>query len=280
MIIDSKLGNTKGSKGAPYPGGEEAAKPMQATEIRGTQTHSFGMAQGSAILCILCLGLVAGCDSPARQGAMPRTADVFAWDSPRMHKIREEWDRLDRRPVSMAESRDHGQQKLELLASLLRKLKPSELEELVESFGTMPERAQARTQFQNSLLSVIFVMCIELGQRDTLVRLIACRCPKLMNSVEYVLVVCGDKYFQDPIYILTVAFDRCKAPAVRVEIAKALRRAFPSLDQAGESDAKFVRRCREWYAQMKPTIEVNREYVLGPIIGQANPLFLPKVAAP
>jgi hypothetical protein len=84
--------------------------------------------------------------------------------------------------------------------------------------------------------------------------------------------------FTDPILILTDAYARSKSPAVRRDIASALRRALTGLGVKGRSDGTFVANAVRWYQDNKDRVEYNLDYGLNASASyfvdyRTNPIF-------
>ncbi len=207
-------------------------------------------------VCLCLLG--SGCAEPesASDAAGDRPAVGVSWDSPKLRSLEEEWERRSGELKGSGMSLYAGKQTI-YIKLLRERLSWSEIEELIESLKTMPEEQTNRTSSQNQLLAGLFWVCVDEGQRGSLVRLIATRCPSLIGGIELCLVYGGMKHLKDPILILVDAYEASEFDAVREQIVYVLRRSFAQLPPMTGNDDLFVKRCGEWYRENRERLVLN-----------------------
>jgi hypothetical protein len=194
-------------------------------------------------------------------------AHTLSWDSPRMVVLEKEWKSLDTRhgahkpgEEAMAEiDRINNAQ-----VSLLRKsLSVEDLRQLAASSSTLKAKTSDRRAFVDSVVGHIVVEFLASGDHDNLVMLFANAFPRYVGwyDIEFVLAA-GNKKLKEPIRILGEAYEKCRVPQIRVEIAAAVRRAFTNSGVLAKEDADFVRNAMQWYDHNKGHLAVNPYYCL------------------
>jgi hypothetical protein len=214
------------------------------------------------VSAVLTLGILAACHNE-------RT--TLSWNSPRMQRIKSQWDSISETKTQDADVYEQLQNALGRV--LTQNLTNQDLHQLAESCETLPVRAKDRSKFANAVLGFMAASFVDAGDRESLVKLLSTRFPTHIvgyTDIEFCLAVSvlrgrkrtesSGKTLTDPILILREAYSKCRDPHVRHEIAAAVRRAFAGLGIHGKDDDDFVKNAFAWYEKEKGHLVVNPAY--------------------
>lgn len=217
-------------------------------------------------VALLSVGLVTQQGCAQERAGQPGTP--LAWDSPRMVEIKREWqslvDAYERTPEKIPG--ETGKDKVgalgEMTARLFRKrLSDQDLRQLAAS-SSMLSGEGANRRFEDEMVLFMVRFFTELGDRDSLVKLLSARCPSRMGpnyTLEFYLASQGTR-LKDPILVLGEAYSKSIVPQARHDLAAAVHRGFVGLGIRGKDDAEYVANAMQWYQQEKDHLIVNSEF--------------------
>jgi hypothetical protein len=219
----------------------------------------------SLSFCTAVVGVALILQQGCRDNDAIREEDQISWVSPKMREIERRWhsiqDAYDKTPEKIpGEGKTKWQHFQDLLERLFRKdLCDRELRKLAGAATTAPEGL-----FANDAVEFMARRFVDLGDRDSLLKLLSARCPGRVgggayNEFEFYLVYRG-KRLNDPILILGEAYSKCHVPATRHAIAAAVRRAFGGLGISGTDETDYVNNAMQWYQKEKEHLGVNPNY--------------------
>jgi hypothetical protein len=243
-----------------------------------------GVLFGLAVILSACMN---GENRAMQRAKDAPTKTAISWDSSKMRSVQKEWDSLCDSFGQDTWTQDNSEERDKMLDSILNKhLSETDLRELAASCGKLPVLEKDRSPFANSVLSHMVVAFVDSGNRKSLVTLLATRCPNRVytyNDIEYYLALWErKKTLKHPILILGEAYSRCKAPEVRHDIAKVIRRGFatmqiPGLRYSDQKDDSYVENAMKWYQMHKDELAPNPKYGHNAVVDQDTytiPLFL------
>ena len=214
-----------------------------------------------AVTACVAVALVAGCRAKE---------PITSWHSPRLLKTQKEWQSLQDAVRGVSGTREYKEkyglknEKLDaMLDAIIAQISEADARRLAASCEQIPVRSKDRSAFTNAVLAHIVSVLVASGDRDRLVTLLSTRfVPRLGGyaTIEWYLAFFGRK-LKDPIMILGEAYSKCQAPAVRHDIASAVRRGFTDLGVRGKDDAEFVRNAMQWYGKEKDGLVPNVRYL-------------------
>jgi hypothetical protein len=213
-----------------------------------------------AVLTCVAIVAVGGCAAKEH---------ITSWDCPKMREVQKEWELLfdTAEKTRGQEHKDKYGGKNEKLYDMLDRILKSnlsydDLRNLTATCGTLPVRAEDRSEFAKAVLAYMERTFIDSGDRDNLVTLLSTRCQLRIcgyEDIEFYLAFWGKK-LKDPILVLGEAFSKCKEPAVRHDLAGAVRRGFVGQGIRGKDDAEYVTNAMQWYEKEKNDLAVNVQY--------------------
>lgn len=223
---------------------------------------------------------------------------IRSWDAPRLLDIKKEWAAvwtLFYKTTPVGQQKDNYDDAEDRANAILRKhFSKQDLRHLAATCGTLPIHENDQNLFTRDVLSYMVKVFVDLGDRDSLVKLLSTRCPTTIRGNEYLeyCLVSGGDQLKDPILILGEAYSKCRVPEVRQQIAMVVRRGFTSSGIRGNDDAEFVNNAMQWYEKEKGHLVVNKahhpfgslapegsEYYQIPPYDKFPPLFIEKTPA-
>jgi hypothetical protein len=180
-----------------------------------------------------------------------------------MRRIEKEWQSLcnDYEPTTTQDAYDKMLKARHIL--LGNKLSHDDFQQLAATASTLPVRGIDRSEFTNDVIEYMTIRFIDLGDRESLVKLLSTRCIDRVyySSIEHYLVLRGKK-LKDPILIIGDAFSQCTDPEIRHHLALIVRRSFAGSMIHGKDDADFVKNAMEWYKTLKDSLNINERYAI------------------
>ncbi len=208
-------------------------------------------------LVILALTALTGCAKKEKEEDGP----AIDWDSPRMRELEGEWNSLR---LLTSHDLDKGSRFDMLVDRLFRtRVSARRLRELAASskLALIPDDHDS---FVDSILAYMAKSFVESGDRQSLVELLAMRCPYLIDgpkTIECFLAVRGWR-LNDPILVLGEAYAKCRVPETRHALAASARRGFADLGIRGKDDEEFVNNAMRWYEKEKGHLIANDLYFM------------------
>jgi hypothetical protein len=206
------------------------------------------------------LAVLQGCGREPPIAPVTPIAPTTSWNSPRMKTIKKEWDTLSdvgehARGKEAEEKYGSKNEKLyDMLDEILaRNLSDDDLRSLLGTCETLPDRAGARSDFDNWVLKYMARKYIETGDREALLKLLTTRFPDKVyfeTPIEFAMVMYR-KRVGDPISLLGEAYSKCRNKETRRHLAVIMRRAFVDSGVKGKDDDEFVNNAVQWYEKEK-----------------------------
>jgi hypothetical protein len=189
----------------------------------------------------------------------PKRSEHLSWDSPKLTRIGDQWHK-QKPPAGTEEKFVLTTRTCQLVDTLKRELSKSELAQVAASCSTMPADEENRSEFAATLPAAIAILCVESGDRDTLVTLFAARYPKQVNlHVDTEAYVVQSGGVDELLSLAEVRFGKPKGPHFRQDLETAMINGFDSRKVVGKEDVDLLERTVKWCNDPK-----NREkYWLG-----------------
>jgi len=180
-----------------------------------------------------------------------QAATKLSWDSPRLAQLEHLW-RKERVPPTTEET-DALTLRINQLVDILKKEAwRKELAEIAASCSTIPAREKETSEFAAALPVAITIACVELGDRETLVTLLAARYPKQVNlgcDTEYYIV--RDGGIDDLLILINSLYGKPRGIHFRRDLEQAIARGFQRDKVVGKEDIDLLERAVKWYNDPK-----------------------------
>jgi hypothetical protein len=221
--------------------------------------------------CVLLV--LVGCDSREPAGGDQKAAPAenqgedgpgiaVSWGCPKVREVDEAFGMIvnEPEPEDLVERSYSYARAVERLETLLKsRFSTCELRQLA-ALPSPPDNLIPR--YRGAFLDALFAIFLDCGDEDGLVKFLSIRCPETIGpheNVEFVLALRAKK-LEDPILILGRAYDACKSPNVRHDIAAAVRRGFSASGVSGKDDSDLVKNAMQWYRRNRDHLTINVRY--------------------
>lgn len=210
-------------------------------------------------LCSGCVGLAVVAVVVLLCGREP----ITAWDSPRMLAAKRDWDfLLKNRPRE--EEGSKNDKLIEMQDDILRKtLTRTDMRGLAATCGMLPVHQKDPNAFEVHVLRLLVRTFIKEGDRESLVVLLSTRFQEFVGpetTTAWYLLHCSKRALKAPLLVFGEAYDRCKEPEVREQIAATVRKGFGGFDIPGKDDAEFVKNAMQLYQRESARMRLPQKH--------------------